>query len=137
MEFALPITSTLVSGVFAFLLGVLWYHPKVLGTRWLEARGGSAMEIKPVWRTVILSLMLWIVAACFYSFLADLLNITDVPGFFSLSCLLWVAFAMPPLLMGALYTGYAFEAVSIDAAYQLAGYYVFALVHVLLDNIAI
>ena len=38
---------------------------------------------------------------------------------------------MPPLVMGALYTGYAFEAVSIDAAYQLAGYYIFAVIHII------
>jgi hypothetical protein len=32
--------------------------------------------------------------------------------------------------MGAMYTGYSIKAVSIDTAYQLAGYYLFALVHI-------
>jgi hypothetical protein len=45
--------------------------------------------------------------------------------------LLWVAFSMPPTLMSALYTGYPFEAMAIDASYQLGGYYIFAAVHIL------
>jgi hypothetical protein len=32
--------------------------------------------------------------------------------------------------MGALYTGYPFEAVAIDTSYQLGGYYIFAMVHI-------
>lgn len=58
-----------------------------------------------------------------------MLEIAEIEGLFALACLLWVAFALPPILMGALYTGYSFEAVSIDAAYHLGGYYIFALVH--------
>ena len=49
----------------------------------------------------------------------------------SLSCLLWVGFAMPPILMGAFYTGYPIKAAAIDSAYQLAGYYMFAVVYFL------
>lgn len=62
--------------------------------------------------------------------MAHFLGINNPAGYFALACLLWVAFAMPPALMGALYTGYPFEAVAIDTSYQLGGYYIFALTHI-------
>ncbi len=124
-----------VSGIVAFTLGMFWYHPKVMGLRWLEARGKSVNDVKPDIKQFIVSFMLWMLAACFYAFLVSIMGIDDPPGFFSLSCLLWVAFAMPPLVMGAFYTGYAFEAVSIDASYQLAGYYVFAIIHIVMGAV--
>ena len=37
---------------------------------------------------------------------------------------------MPPTVMGSLYTGVSFEAIAIDMAYQLGGYYVFACMHI-------
>ncbi len=135
LEIEFPYIATLISGGLAFVLGMFWYSPKVLGTKWSEARGKTGEKAKPEAKQFVISFLLWLLAACFYSFLVDIIEIDVVPGYFSLSCLLWVAFAMPPLLMGALYTGYAFEAVSIDASYQLAGYYVFAVVHIVVNMI--
>lgn len=117
-----------LSGLFAFLLGLLWYHPKILGGRWKEVRGETALERSPLF--IISSFFLWTLSACFYAFLAEFLNIDTAAGFFCLSCLLWVAFSMPPTLMSALYTGYPFEAMAIDTSYQLGGYYIFAIVHI-------
>jgi hypothetical protein len=122
-----------LSAVLAFILGVVWYHPKVLGARWHESRGtvggGGDKKLSPL--AYIASFFLWMLAACFYAFLAYFLKIDTASGFFCLSCLLWVAFSMPPTLMSALYTGYPFEAMAIDASYQLGGYYIFAAVHIL------
>ena len=134
-DIELPLLATVLSGSFAFLIGLFWYHPKVLGERWLQARGLTKEDVKPNLKQFIISLLLWLLAACFYSFLVNIIEINEVPGYFSLSCLLWVAFAMPPLVMGALYTGYAFEAVSIDASFQLAGYYAFAVTHLALHTL--
>jgi len=127
VEISFP--AFMLSGLAAFALGVLWYHPNVFGTRWMAARGVDPKEAKPNALPFIASFFLWILSACFYSFLADFTGINTAAGYFCLSCLLWVAFSMPPLLMGSLYTGYPFDAVAIDASYQLGGYYVFALVH--------
>lgn len=118
-----------LSGVLAFLLGVFWYHPKILGARWHEARGiAPAANKSPA--LFIGSFFLWMLSACFYAFLAQILGLDRASEYFLLSCLLWVAFAMPPTLMSALYSGYSFEAVAIDASYQLGGYYLFAAVHI-------
>jgi len=124
-------TAFLISGLLAFLLGVAWYHPKVLGERWMEARGidPKGKKISPL--PFVASFFLWTLSACFFAFLANFLEVNTAAGYFCLVCLLWVAFAMPPTLMSALYTGYPFEAMAIDAAYQLGGYYIFAVVHII------
>jgi hypothetical protein len=121
-------TAFMLAGFLAFALGVLWYHPKILGTRWMEVRGEAVRGKSPL--LFVASFFLWTLSACFYAFLAEFLGIHTPAGFFSLACLLWVAFSMPPTLMSALYTGYPFEAMAIDASYQLGGYYIFAAVHI-------
>lgn len=37
----------LLSGVLAFLLGILWYHPKVMGNKWREVRGVDSTKLTP------------------------------------------------------------------------------------------
>ena len=122
-----------LAGILAFALGLLWYHPKILGGRWRELRGAAAPGSIPRASSPLphfASFFLWMLSACFYAFLAHFLNIDSAAGYFCLSCLLWVAFAMPPTLINALYTGYPFEAMAIDTSYQLGGYYIFAAVHI-------
>lgn len=129
--------AVLLSGGLAFLLGLAWYHPKVMGKRWMEVRNLSTTDTRPNSPLpYVASFFLWMLSACFYAFLAAFLGIDSAEtingaaaGYFCLSCLLWVAFAMPSGIMGALYNGSSFEAVAIDMAYQLGGYYIFALVH--------
>lgn len=125
-----PYLQTVISGCSAFLLGWVWYHPNVLGRRWMEARGKTGDDIHPEPFPTVISFVLWMLAACFYSFLVTIMNLDAGPSLICLSCLLWVAFAMPPTVMGAFYTGYPFNAVAIDSAYQLAGYYLFAVSHI-------
>lgn len=118
-----------LSGLLAFALGLIWYHPKVM-------RGGG-IDIMETPRKVtytppmlVASLFLWVLSACFYAFLAHFLGIESAAGYFCLSCLLWVAFSMPSILMSAFYTGNSLQTMAIDAGYQLGGYYVFAVVHI-------
>ncbi len=127
-----PYATTLAAAIGAFALGLIWYHPKVMGGRWMHLHGKKGEDIQPRPLPFILSLILWVIAACFYSFLVDLLKVGTPAELISLACLVWVAFAMPPTVMGALYTGTPFELVAIDTAYQLGGYYIFALVHILI-----
>lgn len=125
-----PWLATVLSAVAAFLLGTLWYSPRVMGIRWIEGRGRSAAQIRPDSNLYIYSFLLWILCAAFYSFIAGFLEASTVADYISLASLLWVAFAMPANLLGALYTGYPFKAAAIDTAYLLAGYYLLAAVHI-------
>ncbi len=127
-----------VIGAFAaFLLGVIWYHPKILGERWLGARGKTVLDIRAASSPFIVTYPLWLLTALFFVFMVMFFHIDSAAEIFLLACLLWVAFAMPPLLMARLYTGYPFEAVAIDASYQLAGYYAIAITYVMLKTIGI
>jgi hypothetical protein len=129
MEF--PWVATILAAAGACGLGVFWYHPKVLGARWMDARGKAMVPgMSPSPRSILYTFLLWMIASAFYSFLTLLLNADSAAALVGLACLLWVAFAMPPRVMGSLYTGYSFNAVAIDMGYQLAGYYLFALVHI-------
>lgn len=127
IPFEYPVSAVIASAFLAFALGMFWYHPKVMGTKWMEARGIKVEKMKPSIVQIALSLVLWLFSACFYAFLVGLLDIQEFPALVSLACLLWVAFTMPPVLMGAMYSGYPFQAAAIDSAYQLAGYYIFAI----------
>ncbi len=121
---------SLVSGIAAFLLGIFWYHPKMLGQKWVEARGLSSKV--PEFSSSIVTFPLWFLTSLFFTFMVMFFHIETPTEIFLLSCLLWVAFAMPPIVMGSLYTGYPFGAVAIDASYQLAGYYALAVVHIVI-----
>lgn len=123
-----------LGAVLAFLLGIVWYHPKVLGSRWLEARSITPDDVKNQSSPFVLSFPLWFLTALFYTFLSVTLKVQNPQEVLLMSCMLWVAFAMPPIVMGSLYTGYPFNAVAIDASYQLAGYYALGLVYVILKN---
>lgn len=142
MNFSLDVNflAFFLSGLLAYGLNIVWYHPKILGSRWIEVRTGGkgrrAADASP-WTgpnkspvPYIATFFLWTLSACFYSFLCSFLDVNSASGFFCIACLLWVAFAMPPILMNALNTGYPFEAMAIDAGCQLGGYYIFAAVHI-------
>lgn len=126
-----------LGAVAAFVLGLVWYHPKVLGGRWLEARDLNPSDMKRHSNPFVLSFPLWFLTALFYTFLLVTMSIQSPSEIFLFSCLLWVAFAMPPIVMGSLYTGYPFNAVAIDASYQLAGYYALGLTHLVLKSLGI
>lgn len=118
-----------LAGFLAFALGLVWYHPKVMrggGINVSEAQ--RKVTFTPV--AMLASFFLWMLSACFYAFLSQFLGVDSAAGYFCLSCLLWVAFAMPPTLMSALYTGNSMQGMAIDAGYQLGGYYLFAAVHI-------
>ena len=130
MDFDFPLITTFISAFLAFVLGLVWYHPKVMGDSWLEARGVEKRDKVDTSFPFVVTFMLWLLASTFYTFLVSFHALEYPADYVALASLLWVAFAMPPTLMGALYTGYPFQAVAIDSAYQLAGYYAFAGVHI-------
>lgn len=123
---------SVISALLAFLLGLVWYHPKVLGNKWIETRGKKWEDLPKNSSPIIVSFPLWFLTSLFFTFLVVYIQIDSPAEILLLACLLWVAFAMPPIVMGSLYTGDPFNAAAVDATYQLAGYYMLALTHVIL-----
>jgi hypothetical protein len=126
---------SVVSALFAFLLGIIWYHPAVLGNKWIEARGKKWEDLPKSSTPFVISFPLWFLTSLFFTFMIIYFQISSPEEIFLLACLLWVAFAMPPIVMGSLYTGDPFNAVAVDASYQLAGYYAIALTHVVINRL--
>jgi len=124
---------SVICAIMAFLLGLIWYHPKVLGNKWLEARGKTWQDLPKTPTPFIISFPLWFLTSLFFTFMVIYFGIDSPSEIFLLACLLWVAFAMPPIVMGSLYTGDAFNAAAVDASYQLAGYYTIALTHIVMQ----
>lgn len=67
-ELDFPYVATFVSTILAFGLGLLWYSLKVLGDRWMTARGASGGPPKPSYKMLAVSFVLWLIAACFFPF---------------------------------------------------------------------
>ncbi len=126
---------SVIRALAAFLLGLVWYHPKVLGNKCLEARVKKWEDLPKSSTPFIISFPLWFLSALFFTFMIIFFHINSPAEIFLLACLLWVAFAMPPIVMGSLYTGDPFNAVAVDASYQLGGYYAIALTHVILRSL--
>ena len=64
-SFEYPYLAVVLSAVVAVGLGILWYHPKCQGTKWMEARGAASPEGNPSAFHIGSSFMLWLLAACF------------------------------------------------------------------------
>jgi hypothetical protein len=129
-SFDFPIIQTVFGALLAFWLGLFWYHPKVMGRKWLEARKTELIAPSLSVPALTVNALLWLLASIFYAFMVKFYQIDTPAAYLCLSSLLWVAFAMPPTVMGSLYTNYPFQAVAVDSSYQLAGYYMFAIAHI-------
>lgn len=125
-----PIFKTVLSGCVAFFLGLLWYHPAVLGEKWSFGINGDSFERQspPFW-VYIVALLLWMVSAGVYSFLTNFLTPPTMGELFGLSTFLWVGFILPAIMMNGLFAGKKLSLMGVDASYFLAGLYLFAVIH--------
>lgn len=121
-------TKTFMSGFVAFMLGILWYHPKIMGEKWVESTGRPDQDSPPVYAYVI-SFLLWILSAAVYNFLTQFLMPPEIGALLGLSTFLWVGFILPAVMIGGLYMGKKLMVMAIDSSYFLAGLYLFAVMH--------
>jgi hypothetical protein len=124
-----PIVETVLSGFVAFILGILWYHPKIMGEKWLEAMGRSEDKIRLQWFVYPIAIALWMVSAAVYSFLAGFLTPPAIGELLGLSTFIWVGFILPAVMIGGLFMGKKLMVMAVDSSYFLAGLYLFAVIH--------
>ena len=124
------VTAILLSAMLAFLLGFIWYHPKVFGTEWNEAVGKKSKDLEEgrIAHHAI-SVIGWLAAAFVYAFLiSHRLILGDIQDYMFLSIALWGAFMMPPKAAAIMHGNFNTKLLWIDGGYHLAGYLMFALV---------
>lgn len=124
-----PIIETVLSGFVAFILGILWYHPKIMGEKWLEAMGRNDEKISLSPFIYVIALCLWMVSAAVYSFLAGFLTPPAIGELLGLSTFVWVGFILPAILIGGMFMGKKLMVMAVDSSYFLAGLYLFAVIH--------
>lgn len=124
------ITAILVSALLSFLLGFVWYSPKVFGNAWLEAVGKKPEDMLEAQISLhAVSIVGWLAAAFVYAFLIMNPFVQgDVQGYLFLSIALWGAFMLPPKAEAILHGNFNTKLLWIDGGYHLAGYLLFAIV---------
>lgn len=124
------IAAILVSTMLAFLLGFLWYSPRMFGKAWLESVGKGQNDIGETRAALhAVSLIGWLASAFVYAFLINhpMLH-GDLQDYLFLSIALWGAFMMPPKAAAIMHGNFNTKLLWIDGGYHLAGYIVFAFV---------
>jgi hypothetical protein len=129
-EFA--VLKTLVAAIVAFVLGVLWYHPKIMGNSLNDALSEQELNYKAPPYIYLICFLLWVVASCVYTFLVNFLMPPKFSAMLGLSTFLWVGFVLPSVLMSGLFIGKKLMAMAVDSSCFLAGLYLFAVVHYVL-----
>lgn len=124
-----PIVTTVLSAIVAFILGLLWFHPKVMGEKWAEAVGQDPNELRVGFTAYIVALVLWFFASAVYTFLTTFLTPPTIGALLGLSTFLWVGFILPAVMIGGMFMGKKLMVMAIDSSYFLAGFYLFAVIH--------
>ncbi len=124
------VTAILVSAALAFLLGFVWYSPKVFGDAWMEAvdKKDIDREEANVGQHAV-SIVGWLASAFVYAFLISHEMIRgDLQDYLFLSIALWGAFMLPPKAAAIMHGGFNTKLLWIDGGYHLMGYLLFAFV---------
>ena len=121
-----PIIQSALSAAVAYILGIVWYHPKISGD-YHEQK--NAENFKPNALIYTAGAGLWIITACVYSFLISFLTPPAMPALLGMSTFLWVGFVLPPILINGIFKGRALNVMELDSSYYLAAFYLFAVIH--------
>jgi hypothetical protein len=124
-----PILETLISAIVAFILGILWYHPKLVGEQALEIRNEELDGYEPSIFVYMIGFLLWLLTSFIFSFMVGFLTPPSIQAMLGLSTFLWVGFTLPPVLLNGLFTGKKLYMIGLDSTYFLAGLYLFAVIH--------
>lgn len=117
------LTAIFTGAAVYFLIGILWYSPKLFGRAWKEltgmdtgdarGRGGYGMYLS----TFILLLLLTYVLAHVLAYVA----VTTVGAAAITGIWLWLGFVITTMAVNAMYAGRPQKLVLIDAGYHLLG----------------
>ena len=123
------VAAILISALLGFLLGFLWYSPKVFGDAWLQAIGKTEKGIEPTIARHAISIIGWLAAAFVYAIIiSQSIAIRGVQDYMFLSIALWGAFMLPAKATAMFQGNFNTKLIWIDGMYYLVGYLIMALV---------
>lgn len=118
-----PLLKTLLCAVIGYILGIVWYHPKI------NSEYHNYANYKPKASIYVIAAFLWVVTSCVYSFIVGFLTPPMMPALLGLSTFLWVGFVLPPVLLNGLFKERPLMVLATDSSYYLAAFYLFAVIH--------
>ena len=118
-----PLLKTLLCAVIGYVLGIVWYHPKI------NSDYHNHAEYNPNASIYVIAACLWLVTAGVYSFIVGFLTPPMMPALLGLSTFLWVGFVLPPVLLNGLFKSKPLMVMATDSSYYLAAFYLFAVIH--------
>lgn len=124
-----PVLQTILSAIIAFVLGIVWYNPTLMGEKAAEEHAKALNGYKPGFQVYIIAMLLWALSSYVYSFLMSFLTPPSIQALLGLSTFLWVGFVLPATLLNGLFSGKNFSVMAIDSSYFLAALYLFAVIH--------
>ena len=124
-----PVLQTIISALVAFILGVVWYNPKLIGEKAIEALSEQTRGYKPGAVSYVIAFLLWSMTSLIYSFLTSFLTPPTIQSLLGLSTFLWIGFILPAIMMNGLFHGKKLILMGLDSSYFLAGLYLFAVIH--------
>lgn len=123
------------AGIFAMVLGFVWYHPKVFGGAWVRLAGITPESVErgkkrmPVMAGIgILASML---AAYVMNYFGVAWGVNDIIGAVELGFWCWFGFVAPTMLGIVLWEQKSFSLYLINALYWLVSFVGMAIVLVL------
>lgn len=124
-----PILKTAISALVAFVLGVVWYNPVLMGQKAAEQHAAELNGYKAGVHVYFIAIILWVFTSCVYSFLTSFLTPPSIQSLLGLSTFLWVGFVLPATLISGLFSGKKLMVMGIDSSYYLAALYLFSVIH--------
>ncbi|HEY4514349.1 MAG TPA: DUF1761 domain-containing protein [Candidatus Paceibacterota bacterium] len=89
------------AGIATFIIGYIWYHPKLFGGIWIRLSGLSPELVERAHKRKhfdsILSLAVSVIAAYVMNYIFVLSGIEDASSAIRLALLIWIGFAVPVL----------------------------------------
>lgn len=125
----IEVVSILAAAALSYVLGVLWYHPKVFGSLWMRFANITPGNVAGTRRQVIL-LILGFLANLALAFVLSLQLFADTNLFLILgrTFWLWLGFIAPVLLGTILWEGRSWKLYAINAGYWFVAVMLMALV---------
>ena len=122
--------AVLASAVAGFVVGFVWYHPKVFGTMWMKISNISpaAMEAgkKMMMQSMALGFVGTVITAYVLAHFVTVWGATDLMGAIQLGFWVWLGFQMPIQLGSVLWEQKSWNLFALNSAYWLVNTIVMA-----------
>lgn len=122
----------LAAGVAAVLIGWIWYHPKVFGTRWMQMSGITPEMAERAKKRMPLMALAGLGASMLIAYVMNYFGIAwgiyDFVGAIQLGFWSWIGFVAPTMLGMVLWEQKPFRLYLINVLYWLLALIVMALI---------